>query len=429
MGVDLYDAKPRSSVFLDESFPTQQVGIDYTETQIVAALEAVGCEVVKSGSGFEVTPPTWRSDLTTRQDLVEEIARLNGYENIPAIPPAIVGSAVLTTRQLTHRRVARALAYLGLTEVLTYPFISASRVGEFLVGQEITDLKLVELANPMNAEQRYLRPNLLLTLVDAAKRNVSRGLSQVAIFELGSVVQINEATLAAPTLPGGVRPSEQQLIQLAQALPAQPWQVAALLTGEISQSGWWGSGRIADWADAKSLVVKLGEVLKVNFEFVVNTDLPWHPGRSGNVLLGSQLVGTFGQLHPKVLKNLGLPAATVGFELDLDVIVAHLNNRILQAKPVSAFPLVKEDFAFVVAEDIPAAKISEVIRQAAGDFLESLSIFDVFRSEGLGQGLKSVAFSLTLRANDRTLTGEEIRVLRESVIVAVEQSVAGKLRS
>ena len=429
LGVDLYDPKPRSSIFLDESFPTQQVGIDYTETQIVAALEAVGCEVVKSGSGFEVTPPTWRNDLTTRQDLVEEIARLNGYENIPAIPPAIVGSAVLTTRQLTHRRVARALAYLGLTEVLTYPFISASRVGEFLVGQEIPDLKLVDLANPLNAEQRFLRPNLLLTLVDAAKRNVSRGLSQVAIFELGSVVQINEATLAAPTLPGGVRPSEQQLIQLAQALPAQPWQVAALLTGEISQSGWWGSGRIADWADAKSLVVKLGEVLKVNFEFVVNTDLPWHPGRSGNVLLGSQLVGTFGQLHPKVLKNLGLPTATVGFELDLDVIVAHLNNRILQAKPVSAFPLVKEDFAFVVAEDIPAAKISEVIRQAAGDLLESLSIFDVFRSEGLGQGLKSVAFSLTLRANDRTLTGEEIRVLRESVIAAVEQSVAGKLRS
>lgn len=429
LGADIYHAKPRNTISLDGTFPAQQVGIDYTETQIVSALELVGCEVVKTGSGFEVKPPTWRSDLTTRQDLVEEIARLNGYENIPALAPAIVGSAFLTTRQLTHRRVARALAYLGLTEVLTYPFISASRVAEFLPGQEPAGPKLVEIANPMNAEQRYLRPNLLLTLVDAAKRNVSRGLSRVAIFELGSVVQVDEATLVAPTLPGGVRPNEAQLLQLAQALPAQPWQVAALLTGEISQSGWWGGGRVADWADAKSLVVQLGEVLKVTFDFIVNTDFPWHPGRSGKVLLDSQLVGTFGQLHPKVLKKLGLPSATVGFELDLDVIVAHLDDRIVQAKPVSAFPLVKEDFAFVVGEDVPAARVSEVIRQAAGDLLESLGLFDVFRSEGLGQGLKSLAFSLILRASDRTLTGEEIKALRESVIAAVEQGVAGKLRS
>jgi phenylalanyl-tRNA synthetase beta chain len=288
----------------------------------------------------------------------------------------------------------------------------------------------LRLANPLADDRPLLRTRLLVTLLETARRNVSRGLTDVALFELGLVTCPTPGAPAAPQLPVAVRPSEADLEALAQAVPAQPRHVAGVLTGRRDAAGWWGEGRAADWADALEAAQLVAS--RVGVTLVPSADastMPWHPGRCAALALpDGTVVGHAGELHPKVVERLGLPARSAAFELDLSALVAASSGEALAATPVSAFPAAKEDFAFVVDAGVPAADVHAAIVDGAGELLEDATLFDVFTGEQVGEGKKSLAYSLRLRAADRTLGADDVRAVRDRVVATTAERVGAVLR-
>ena len=421
-------------------------GVAYGTDRVTELLTTIGCTVERSGSAEDgtplltVTPPTWRPDLTGPAHLVEEIARLDGYDSIPVIVPTAPAGTGLSVDQRARRDVVRALVDAGLTQVLSYPFIGD--VHDLL---EISDAdprrQTVRLANPLAEDAPYLRTSVLDSLVEVARRNVSRGLTDVAVFEVGSVTH-PAGTVPAPIPATGNRPSDAELAALRAGIPAQPTHVGAVMTGEHERTGVLGTGRPWDWADAVEVVRTVAGALGV--EVVVaapeQSHAPWHPGRTAEIRLPGRrrgkeiepgtLVAHAGELHPRVVRALGLPERACAVEIDLDPLLEAVRSvGALQVKPVSTFPAAKEDIALVVDEAITAAQVEDLVRQAAGDLAEEVRLFDVFRGAQLGEGKKSLAVSLVLRAPDRTLTAEETAGVRKRVVKRAAKLLGAELRS
>lgn len=416
---------------LKVSEPTRLSGVPYTPEQVRSTLEEIGATVEPAGDGLlTVTPPTWRPDLTGPADLVEEVVRIQGYDQVPSVLPSAPGGRGLTTEQRTRRSVARALAEAGFVETLSYPFVGTPEYDALGLAPDDERRHSLRLVNPMADDKPLMRSNLLVTLLDTVRRNVSRGLTDLAVYEIGLVTRPAPGAPAAPALPGGVRPTDEQLAALAAAVPDQPRLVAGVLTGRRELAGWWGTGRAAGWEDALAAARLVAE--RAGTEVVVVPDtgrMPWHPGRCARLeLAGGTVVGHAGELHPKVVEALGLPARAAAFEVDLSVLVGAASGDPVAATPVSAFPAAKEDFAFVVDGDVPAAAVRAAIVAGAGDLLEEVALFDVFTGEQVGAGQKSLAYSLRLRAADRTLSAQEVRAVRDAVVASAAEKVGAVLR-
>ena len=421
-------------------------GVAYGIDRVIDLLATIGCTVERSGSTDDgtalltVTPPTWRPDLVGPAHLVEEIARLDGYDAIPVIAPTAAAGTGLSADQKARRDVVRALADAGLTQVLSYPFI-----GDIHDRLEIpeTDARrqTVRLANPLAEDAPYLRTSILDSLVEVARRNVSRGLADAAVFEIGSVTH-PAGTVPAPIPGTDRRPTEVEEAALRAGIPAQPTHIGAVMVGEHERSGVLGAGRPWDWADAVEVVRTVAATLGV--EVAVSAPeqpyAPWHPGRTAEIRLPGQrrgkeiepgvLVAHAGELHPRVVRELGLPERVCAVEIDLDPLLeaAHDAGE-LQVRAVSTFPAAKEDIALVVDEAVTAAEVEDLVRRAAGDLAEEVRLFDVFRRAQLGEGKKSLAVSLVLRAPDRTLTAEETAGVRKRVIKRAAKLLGAELRS
>lgn len=416
---------------LKVSEPTRLSGVPYTPEQVRSTLEEIGATVEPAGDGLlTVTPPTWRPDLTGPADLVEEVVRIQGYDQVPSVLPSAPGGRGLTTEQRTRRSVARALAEAGFVETLSYPFVGTPEYDALGLAPDDERRHSLRLVNPMADDKPLMRSNLLVTLLDTVRRNVSRGLTDLAVYEIGLVTRPAPGAPAAPALPGGVRPTDEQLAALAAAVPDQPRLVAGVLTGRRELAGWWGTGRAAGWEDALAAARLVAE--RAGTEVVVAPDtgrMPWHPGRCARLeLADGTVVGHAGELHPKVVEALGLPARAAAFEVDLSVLVGAASGDPVAATPVSAFPAAKEDFAFVVDGDVPAAAVRAAIVAGAGDLLEEVALFDVFTGEQVGAGQKSLAYSLRLRAADRTLSAQEVRAVRDAVVASAAEKVGAVLR-
>ena len=415
--------------------PTRLSGVEYTPEQVRSTLEEIGAtveatSVVEPVEVLTVTPPTWRPDLTDPADLVEEVVRIQGYDQVPSVLPSAPGGRGLTAEQRTRRSVARALAETGFVETLSYPFVGAAEYDALGLPDDDPRRRSLRLVNPMADDKPLMRSNLLVTLLDTVRRNVSRGIMDLAVYEIGLVTRPAADAPAAPTLPGGVRPTPEQLAALAAAVPDQPRRVAGVLTGKRELAGWWGNGRAAGWADALAAARLVAE--RAGVDVVVSADrdhMPWHPGRCARLeLTDGTLVGHAGELHPKVVESLGLPARAAAFEMDLSALVAAASGEPVVAASVSAFPAAKEDFAFVVDGDVPAAAVRSAIVAGAGELLEDLALFDVFTGEQVGEGKKSLAYSLRLRAADRTLSAKEVRAVRDAVVGSAADKVGAVLR-
>ena len=415
--------------------PTRLSGVEYTPEQVRSTLEEIGAtveatSVVEPVEVLTVTPPTWRPDLTDPADLVEEVVRIQGYDQVPSVLPSAPGGRGLTAEQRTRRSVARALAETGFVETLSYPFVGAAEYDALGLPDDDPRRRSLRLVNPMADDKPLMRSNLLVTLLDTVRRNVSRGIMDLAVYEIGLVTRPAADAPAAPTLPGGVRPTPEQLAALAAAVPDQPRRVAGVLTGKRELAGWWGNGRAAGWADALAAARLVAE--RAGVDVVVSADrdhMPWHPGRCARLeLTDGTLVGHAGELHPKVVESLGLPARAAAFEMDLSALVAAASGEPVVAASVSAFPAAKEDFAFVVDGDVPAAAVRSAIVAGAGELLEDLALFDVFTGEQVGEGKKSLAYSVRLRAADRTLSAKEVRAVRDAVVGSAADKVGAVLR-
>ncbi|MDN4479468.1 phenylalanine--tRNA ligase subunit beta [Demequina muriae] len=414
-------------IAMDAGYPSRIVGVEYTADAVVEALEIVGCAVTREGDQLSVTPPTWRPDLELPINLVEEVARLQGYDDLPSVLPVAPPGRGYTHGQRLRRSVARTLAESGLTEVLTYPFMSETRLDEMRVPEGDIRRDSVRLANPLSAEYPLLRTTLMATLVDSVKVNLARGAQDVAVYELGRAYRASRMSEIPKGFTGDtITPDDVQALDAA--LGEQPRRAAGIMTGHRVRAGWNGHATSWDWTDALAAVERIIGVAGVEVRVVADAVEPWHPGRCATYYLGDNLLGVAGEMHPKVLETLGLPPRTVAFEIVLDPLIEATEGAIYAAEAVSQQVLAKEDFAFVVAEDVAAGDLVSAVRDAGGDLVESARVFDVYTGEQVGEGKKSLAVNVVMRAADHTLSADEVLGVREAIIAKAESDFGAVLR-
>jgi phenylalanyl-tRNA synthetase beta chain len=405
-------APPEVRMALD--LPARVSGLPIAADTVVEHLEAVGCTVVVDGDALTATAPPWRPDITDPHDLVEEVVRLVGYDTIPSVLPPAPGGRGLTRSQQLRRRIGRTLAGAGWVEVVDFPFVGQSDLDALGLDADDPRRTVLRLSNPLSNEAPAMTTTLLPALLRTAGRNVGLGTPSVAVFETATVT-LPRSGDSAPILAVDHRPSDADLAALEAALPDQPLHLGLVATGEADAAGWWGEGRPVAWSDAVEAVRAVADALGLELEARPVTLAPWHPGRCAELRLGDVVVGHAGELHPRVCATFGLPARSVAAEADLDVLIEHAVH-LRPAPTFSSFPAAKEDVALVVDESVPAAAVEAALREGAPDLLESIRLFDVYRSEQLGEGRKSLAFALRFRAPDRTLTEQETGAAREAAV-------------
>ncbi|HSV40221.1 MAG TPA: phenylalanine--tRNA ligase subunit beta [Nocardioidaceae bacterium] len=406
---------PAVTIQVPVDLPARITGMAIDAETTVKHLKAVGCVVNVQDGVLTALAPTWRPDLTDPYDLVEEVARIVGYENVPSVLPAAPAGRGLTREQKLRRRAGLALAGFGLAEVKTYPFVGVGDFDALSLGADDERRRTVDIANPLSEEEPSLTTTLLPGLLKVAARNVGRGISDLGVFETAAVFQPTESGAAAPILGVDTRPEDAGLAALFAAIPAQPRHLGIVLTGERESSGWWGSGRAATWADAIQAVREVARVLGVDVEVSTANRAPWHPGRCAAFSVGERIVGYAGELHPNVCKSYGVPPRTSAAEIDLDAFVG-ASTELTKAPVFSNMPVAKEDVALVVDADVSADAVEATLREGAGALLESIRLFDVYTGAQIGEGKKSLAFALRFRAADRTLTEQDTSAARDAAV-------------
>jgi phenylalanyl-tRNA synthetase beta chain len=407
------DGPSRSLIALSAGRPATVAGMPIDRATVKANLVGVGCSV-DGGEVLQVLAPSWRPDLTDPADLVEEVVRLVGYDKLPSRLPTTRAGHGLTASQQLRRSISRDLAGAGYNEVLSYPFVAPEIADQFGLDADDPRRDAVRLANPMSDAEPLMRTSLLPGLLGTLQRNVGRGSRDLALFETG-LVYFARAEAGAMPRPGVEhRPSEAEIAAMFAVIPEQPRHVAVVLCGEFEQPGWWGAGRQATWADALEAARVIAVAARVEFGVRPAQFAPWHPGRCAELVLDGLVVGHAGELHPRVVAVMGLPERTCAMELDVDALNPPAPAK---APDISTFPPVLLDVALVVPSDVASASVLDELRAGAGELLESVRLFDVYRDdERLGEGYKSLAFALRFRAPDRTLTVEEASAARDAAI-------------
>jgi phenylalanyl-tRNA synthetase beta chain len=385
-------------------------GLDLKDGEIKRRLNALGIALEGKAPKLRAVPPPWRPDIAAPVDLVEEVVRLVGVDQVPATAmPRAAGVArpVLTEAQMRQRRVRRALASRGFVEAVTWSFIPPDQAKLF--GGGATELML---ANPISTELASMRPGLLPGLVGAAKRNRDRGFADGALFELGQAYRGRD--------------------------PADQFTAAAGI--RFGRSSLEGAGR--DWsasapeanvfavkADAVAALAALG--LEQGSLTVAREAPDWfHPGRSGALKLGPKVtLGVFGELHPELLAKLGIEGAVAGFELYLDAVPAPKRKGLSKpALDASDLQPVKRDFAFLLDRDVEADRIVRAAAGADRALIAHVGVFDVFTGTGVPEGKKSLAIEVTLQPREKTLTDAEIEAVAAKIVAAVSKATGGELR-
>jgi phenylalanyl-tRNA synthetase beta chain len=419
------------SITIPANHPDKVAGVDYGRETVVRRLQQVGCDVYGQDE-LIVTVPSWRPDLTDPNDLAEEVIRLEGYENLPSTLPKPPAGLGLTGRQRLHRRIGRVLAGAGYVEALNYPFIGEHVFDQLALAADDPKRKVVKLVNPLSDEEPALRTTLLPGLLHALRRNDGRGSHDLALFETGLVFQPQDELRVAGRLPVDRRPTDEEIASLTAALPVQPRHAAVVLAGAREQAGWWGKGRPADWADAIEAARSLAR--EAGTELLVRSGQygPWHPGRCAELAVvvdgQEKVIGYAGELHPGVLKTLGLPARTCAMELDLDAL-EQASAGLPKGPKISTFPVATQDVALVVDKTVPHVDVEAALREGAGELLESIRLFDVYENgEQLGEGKKSLAYALRFRSDDRTLTVDEASAARDAAVALAAGRTGAVLR-
>ena len=369
-------------------------------------LEDLGCKVANEGDGFAVEPPSWRGDIEGEADLVEEILRIRGYEEIPVVPlerASVLPKAALSAAQRRSSQVRRNLAARGLVEAVTFSFMPRAQAELFGGGAE-----QLTLANPISADLDVMRPSVLPNLLAAAQRNADRGYPNGALFEIGPFYKDDT--------PDG---------QIATA--------TGVRVGRTGVKRWDDAGRDVDAllakADASAALAAAGLPLE---SLQVSTDpASWyHPGRGGSLRQGAKLLAQFGEIHPGVLTQMGVAGPAVGFEVYLDAVPAP-RARQGRARPLlvlAPFQPVERDFAFVVDESVPAETLLRTAKGLDKKLVTEVRLFDVYRGKGVEDGKKSLAITVVLQPVEATLTDQAIEAFSQKLIAAIEKATGGSLR-
>lgn len=426
IGTFVDNSPTATTVFLPDNFASELTGVEYTAEEITRTLNEIGCVVATVDGGYEIIVPSWRPDISHKTDLVEEVARITGYDRIPSRLPVAPPGRGLTRRQKMRRAVMNQLSATGHIEVLTYPFLKPQQNSFFV---EEGSARVV-LANPMQEEVNEMRLSMLPGLIDAAKRNVSRTLTDLSLYEVGLVFSPAKSNETV-TLPSGtVLPSSKDLELVHDSIPHQPLHLGALFVGNRIADQVGQKASRSGYADAIQAARVAAHAVGLELELEQATPKGFHPGRTAALKIkGTEVtVGFAGELHPELAVSNDLPRQVGAVEIDLELLFANA-PELIQAGDIATYPAATQDLSLVVDIDVPAGEVLDVLSKAAGELLEELVLVDDYRGTNLEEGKKSLTFALRFRADDRTLTQVEATAARDNAVSAANAKFGATIRA
>jgi len=399
----------RKKINLETEKFKKVIGFSITGAEIKKILTSLGCSLQVSGKKMKILPPTWRPDLKEDIDLIEELTRIKGYENVPLINPEKENiKGTLNNKQKLFRFIQRSVASKGYTEAVTWSFTDSK------VDNLFSELKNeIKLSNPISSDLDVLRSSLYSNLMISAKKNIHRNFEDLMLFEIGPVFK-------------GSKPGEQSTM------------IGAIKTGKYSRKNWIEKERNFDIYDIKNDALRILNEVGINIEKIIvsNKTKKWyHPGRSGLLSLGSlngPELAYFGEIHPIILKKLDIKVDNVlGFEIILDN-MPQSRKKIRESKDrfiFSDYQKVVRDFAFVFDEKYSSGEIINLVKEVDKKLIKDVRIFDVYQGDNIESGKKSIAFNVTLEPKDKTLSDSEIEEVSKKIISKVEKTTSATLRS
>jgi phenylalanyl-tRNA synthetase beta chain len=399
---------PAKLIHLREHRVAELLGRAIPRPRQAEILRALEFAVEETPGGLDVLVPAFRrNDVTREADLVEEVARIDGLEKLPATLPARRGSAGrLTTEQRLRRRAVDALVGRGMFETVGWSFTEAGLADRLRLAPDDPRRRFVVLENPMSEDHSVLRTTLVGALLDAARHNAARGRPDLALFEAGTVY-----------LDEGAQ------------LPHEHRALGGVVAGRLHPQTWGTSEPPrASFFAAKGLLGAALDAIRVRWDVEPAIEPFLHPGRTARVLAGGEDVGWVGELHPLVARAWDLDHGAALFEVDLDRVLTHA-DAVPRYVDLTSFPALRMDLSVTLTEDVPAATVLAGVREAGGDLLADARVFDLYHGEQVGEGRKSLALALTFRAPDRTLTDEDVAPLRERIVAALRDGLGGELRA
>ena len=395
-----------STLFFPRGFEVKKLGIALPDAEIVDIFTRLGMRVEEQGEGWQVTAPTWRFDIEQPADLIEELARIHGYDNIPSHAPRLaLAPAASREATLTRRHLRSVMQSAGFSEAITYSFVAPE-----LQQQLQPELTSPALANPLSADLSVMRTSLWPGLCNALMYNLNRQQTRVALFETGQVFRGSDIDNVA-----------------------QVDYIGGVLYGSRFPSDWNQLRERADFFDLKGIVENLmaqGQHSE-RWHFVADTHPALHPGQSARIDYlqddgAARTVGWLGALHPEVAAQLGVPGDVYLFELETAPLLA---GRLPWGGALSRFPEVRRDLAFVAKEEVPVAELMALLREQGGEWLNDVHLFDVYAGDGIAAEHKSLALTLSWQHPERTLTDEEIETWVSQAVDAVSSRYGATLRS
>ena len=389
-------------VRLREHKLNEMLGIEVDVAQVDEALQRLDFAVAErrqssAGVQWEITAPSHRFDIAIEADLIEEVCRIYGYNNIPFRQPNVqLPLAAVSLQQHSERQLRQRLTHLGFQEVITYSFVDPAIES---VLNRSNGLIAKALTNPMSSEQSVMRTSLLPGLIDAYKKNTARQQDAGRLFEAGLVFK-------------PVAGLEQDLA------------VGGILWGRRDLEAWHSDNAVVDFFDAKGAVEELGQWAGLDLRFQPLQDSILHPGQSAGIFLGEELIGRVGGLHPAVARQLDIDSVFI-FEIDGAAILRRPRRR---HGVVSRYPSVRRDIAVVVQQYISAQAILDVLAEGMDSVCTNITLFDVYHGEGLDSKEKSLAIGLTLQSQETTLGDEEINASAQAALALLEQNFGARLR-
>ena len=377
------------------------LGIQIADADVERILRALGMDVVAAGEGWQVTAPSRRFDIAIEEDLIEELARIHGYEQIPTtLPGGAARVAMPSETRLDELSTRRQLVARDLQETINYAFVDAALLGSWQLDQNV-----VALANPLSAELAVMRPALLPGLVATLGRNAARQQGRVRLFELGRVFHPQA---------GDDRPA-----------PVETTRVAVAVCGDADPQQWGLATRKVDFHDLKGDLESLAAASGAALTFVASTRPYGHPARSAEVLRDGQTIGWIGQIHPRLAQAMDIDVDVYAFELDLAPLAA---RELPRASELSRFPSMRRDLAFLVPEGAAWADLEATLRRAAGPMLRQVTLFDRYVGQGVEPGFKSLAMGLILQDKSRTLTDRDVDAVVTEAVAAMEREHHARIR-
>ncbi|NQU03485.1 MAG: phenylalanine--tRNA ligase subunit beta, partial [Syntrophaceae bacterium] len=386
------------------------LGTELSATEMEGILKALEMDVRGDEEGnYLVTPPTFRVDIFREIDLIEEIARIKGYDNIPlSLPTISAGANTGDKKNAVEDKIKKVLNGYGYSEVINYSFTTPEAANILSLPEGDEGRRFVKLRDPLSEDMSVMRTGLVYGLLETARKNIYAGNPNLRIFEAGNIF--------IDSGPG--------------KLPLEREKIAALVTGSRYGKSWHFRELDSDFYDLKGSVESLLEALKISdAEFKSANDIPFlHPGRSCLVVADNKAIGFMGEIHPRVLEGIDLKQRAVVFELYLSVLVDLFSEEILYGE-IARFPAVSRDVAFVVERGIRGRDMVKLaMENGEGTMLEDVSIFDVYAGKGIPEGMKSLAIRFTYRSLDRTLTDDEVNGVHDVIVAKVVENTGARIR-